>query len=74
MRSLDSDAILMSGQSKEIDQIVDELTSIGLHITDEGRDHYGDRGKGHHSDLVIALSLAVALADMDGDSSRPIMW
>lgn len=74
MAAFDSGAILMSGQSKEIGQIVDELTSIGLHITDEGRDHYDDRGKGHHSDLVIALSLAVALADMDGDSSGPIMW
>jgi hypothetical protein len=74
MAAFDSGAILMSGQSKEIDQIVDELTSIRLHVTDEGRDHYGDRGKGHHSDLVMALSLAVALADMDGDSSGPIMW
>ena len=64
----------MSRHSKEIDQIVRELAEFEIHISDSGRDTFDDRGNGHHSDLVIALALAVWAADYDGYSGGPMVW
>lgn len=64
----------MSRHSKEIDQIVLELAEFEIRIIDSGRDVFDDRGKRHHSDLVIALSLAVWAADFEGYSGGPIVW
>jgi hypothetical protein len=64
----------MTRRSKEIDQILTELAEFEIHITDSGRDNYDDRGKGHHSDLVIALALAVWATDYDGYSGGPMIW
>lgn len=59
MAAFDSKTISMSRHSKEIDQIVTKLAEFEIHITDSGRDIFYDRDNGHHSDLVIALALAV---------------
>lgn len=72
--AFDSKTIYMSRHSKEIDQIVRELAEFEIHISDSGRDTFDDRGKGHHSDLVIALALAVWAADYDGYSGGPMVW
>ena len=74
MAAFDSKSIYMTRQSKEIDQIVTELAEFEIHITDSGRDIFDDRGKGHHSDLVIALALAVWAADYDGYTGGPMIW
>jgi phage FluMu gp28-like protein len=74
MAAFDSKSIYMTRRSKEIDQIVTELAEFEIHITDSGRDIFDDRGKGHHSDLVIALALAVWAADYDGYSGGPMVW
>jgi len=74
MAAFDSKSIYMTRRSKEIDQIVTELAEFQIHITDQGRDHFDDRGKGHHSDLVIALALAVWAADFDGYTGGPMIW
>jgi hypothetical protein len=64
----------MTRRSKEINQIVSELAEFQIHITEAGRDVFDDRGKGHHSDLVIALALAVWAADFDGYMGGPLIW
>lgn len=74
MAAFDSKSIYMTRQSKEIDQIKTELSEFQIHITESGRDLYDDRGKGHHSDLVVALALAVWAADYDGYTGAPMMW
>ncbi len=74
MAAFDSKSIYMTRRSKEINQIVSELAEFQIHITEAGRDVFDDRGKGHHSDLVIALALAVWAADFDGYTGGPIMW
>lgn len=72
--AFDSKSIYMTRRSKAIDQIVSELAEFENHITDLGRDAFDDRGKGHHSDLVIALALAVWAADYDGYTGGPMIW
>jgi phage FluMu gp28-like protein len=74
MAAFDSKSIYMTNRSKEIDQIVTELAEFEIHISDSGRDTFDDRGKGHHSDLVVALALAVWAADYDGYSGGPLVW
>lgn len=74
MAAFDSKSIYMTRRSKEIDQIKNELAKFQIHITEAGRDVFDDRGKGHHSDLVIALALAVWAADYDGYTGGPLIW
>jgi phage FluMu gp28-like protein len=72
--AFDSKAIYMSQHSREIDQIVRELAEFEIHISESGRDTFDDRGNRHHSDLVIALALAVWAANYDGYSGGPLIW
>jgi hypothetical protein len=51
-----------------------KLEWFEIHITDSGWDIFDDRGKGHRSDLVITLGLAVWATDYDGYSSGPMFW
>jgi phage FluMu gp28-like protein len=74
MAAFDSKSIYMTRRSNEIGQIKTELAEFQIHITEAGRDHFDDRGKGHHSDLVIALALAVWAADFDGYTGGPLIW
>ena len=74
LAAFDSKSIYMTRRSKEIDQIVTELADFEIHIADSGRDVFDDRGKGHHSDLVIALALAIWTADYDGYTGGPMIW
>jgi hypothetical protein len=73
MAAFDSKTIRMTRRSKEFDAVVDELTNFEIHISEAGRDSYY-AAPSKHDDLVVALSLAVAFAYMDGDSSVPIYW
>jgi hypothetical protein len=73
LAAFDSKTLFMTGQSKELAQIVTELQEFEIHITESGRDHYEDRGKGHHSDLLIALALACWNADLNY-SDGPMVW
>ena len=72
--AFDSKSIYMTRRSREIDQIVKELAEFEIHITESGRDTFDDRGKGHHSDLVIALALVVWAADFNGYTGWPMIW
>ena len=74
MAAFDSKSVYMTRRSREIDQIVTELAKFGIYITESGRDTFDDWGKGHHSDLVIALALAVWAADYDVYSGGPMVW
>jgi hypothetical protein len=73
MAAFDRGVITMSENSKEADAILEELANFEIHISDEGHDSYY-AAPAHHDDLVIALALAVWAADVDGDSSGPIIW
>ena len=73
MAAFDSKTIHITRRSKEIDAIVDELTNFEIHISEAGRDSY-NAAPSKHDDLLISLCLACWLADMDGDSSGPIIW
>jgi hypothetical protein len=72
--ALDFRSLYITKRSREIDQIVTELAEFEIHITESGRDTFDDRGKGHHSDLVIALALAVWATDFDGYTGGPMIW
>ena len=70
---MSSGALRIPKDIKDGDEMLKELLSYELHISDTGRDSY-NAPVGKFDDMVCALGLSLACAIRYGSTSDVIMW
>jgi hypothetical protein len=72
MAAFDSGILHLTKKSSLYAEMLDELQNYRIHITEDGRDHFGAK-VGAHDDLVTSLALAV-WAGSQGAFTPIMMW
>jgi hypothetical protein len=64
----------LPANARELDSVIEELTSYEIRVSEAGWDSYGAFKTGAHDDLVTALGLSLWSAQTNGITSPVLLW